>query len=174
MLKRLPNFHDVVCVYAVIASMLFTWSLLLFFWYLPSWLHFMTLGDVLAVFSYVMASSFFESLAFLLFLLFLCFSLPPNYLRNEFVARGTSITLCVIGLIMIYFRVNNAGITKILFSEVGIGLALAIIIISLLLTKIDRVRWALMELSDRLTIFLFILIPLSIFSLLVIFIRNIF
>ena len=173
MLKRLPKFHDVVSVYAVIASMLFAWSLLLFFWYLPSWLHFMTLGDLIAVFSYVMASSFFESLAFLLFLLFLCFSLPPNYLRNEFVARGTSITLCVIGLIMIYFRINNINIANLLFSWLGASLALAAITISLLLTKIRQVEQALISISDRLTIFLYILIPLSIFSLLVIIIRNI-
>lgn len=173
MLKRLPNFHDVVSVYAVIASMLFAWSLLLFFWYLPSWLHFMTLGDLIAVFSYVMASSFFESLAFLLFLLFLCFSLPSNYLRNEFIVRGTSITLCVIGMIMIYFRINNINIANILFSWLGASLALAAITISLLLTKIRQVEQALILLSDRLTIFLYILIPLSIFSLLVIIIRNI-
>ena len=174
MLKRLPVFHDVISVYAVIASMLFAWSLLLFLWYLPSWLHFMTLGDIIAVFSYVMASSFFESLAFLLFLLFLCFSLPPAYLRNEFVARGTSLTLCVIGLIMIYFRVNNAAIASILFSRSGIGLVLAAVAVSLLLTKIHRVRWALISLSDRLIIFLYIVIPLALFSLLVIIIRNIF
>jgi hypothetical protein len=173
MLKRLPNFNDIVSVYAVIASMLFAWSLLLFFWYLPSWLHFMTLGDVIAVFSYVMASSFIESLSFLLFLLLLCFSLPAKYLRNEFIARGTSITLCVIGLIMIYFRINNANVANILFSRTGIGLSLAAVAISLLLTKIHRVRWTLISLSDRLIIFLYILIPLSFFSLLVIIIRNI-
>jgi len=174
MLKRLPNFHAVVSVYAVIASMLFAWSLLLFFWYLPSWLHFMTIGDVIAVFSYVMAASFFESLTFLLFLLLLCFSLPSNYLRNEFIARGTSITLCVIGLIMIYLRVNNTYITNILFSRFGIWPTLVAVAVSLLLTKIHQVRWALISLSDRLTIFLYILIPLSLFSLLVIIIRNIF
>ena len=173
MLKRLPDFHDVVSVYAVIASMLFAWSLLLFLWYLPSLLYFMTPGDVIAVFSYVMASSFFESLAFLLFLLILCFSLPPNYLRNEFVARGTSITLCVIGLIMIYFRINNINIADILFSWLGAGLALVAITVSLLLTKVHQFRRILISLSDRLTIFLYILIPLSLFSLLVIIIRNI-
>jgi hypothetical protein len=133
----------------------------------------MTFSDLIAVFSYVMASSFIESLTFLLFLLFLCFLLPPNYLRNEFTARGTSITLCVIGLIMIYFRINNANIAGLLFSGIGLGLALVIIAASLLLTRIDRVRRALTSLSDRLTVFLYILIPLSFFSLLVIIIRNI-
>jgi len=174
MLKRLPNFNDIVSVYAVIASMLFAWSLLLFFWYLPSWLHFMTLSDVIAVFSYVMASSFVESLTFLLFLLILCFLLPPNYLRNEFIARGTSITLCVIGMIMFYLHMNNANMAKILFSGNGAGLALTAVAVSLILTWVDGIRKALISLSDRLTIFLYILIPLSLFSLLIIIIRNIF
>jgi len=173
MLKRLPNLPDIVSVYAVIASMLFTWSMLLFFWYLPSWLHFMTLGDLIPVFCYVMASSFFESLAFLLLLLFLAFALPSNYLRDEFVARGASIALCVIGLIMLRFRMHDVSMIKIFFLGNGIGLVLTAVIVSLLATKINLVRRALISLSDRLIVFLYILIPLSLFSLLVIIIRNI-
>jgi hypothetical protein len=71
----------------VIASMLFAWSILLFFWYLPSWLFFMDFGDLFGVFCYVMASSFFESLAFLLVLLFLSFSLPSKFFKDEFAIR---------------------------------------------------------------------------------------
>jgi len=169
MIKRLPRFFDIVSVYAVIASMLFAWSTLLFFWYLSSWMFFMNLNDLIAVFSYVMASSFIESLAFLLFLLFLSFCLPPKYLRDEFVSRGTSITLCVIGLIMLYSR-NTFGISISLFGRM---LVLVTVLVTFLSAKIRLMRQALIWLSDRLIVFLYILIPLSILSLLVIIVRNI-
>ena len=174
MLKRLPKPQDILSVYAVIMSMLFAWSLLLFFWYLASWAHFMTVGDIVGVFSYVMASSFIESLAFLLFLLVVCFLLPQNLFRDDFVVRGTVISVCVIGMIMIYFRITNTNISDLLFSWVGLGAALAIIAVSLFMTKFKRVRDILVSLSDRLTVFLYIFIPLSIFSMLVVAIRNIF
>jgi hypothetical protein len=173
MLKRLPRLPDVVSVYAVIASMLFAWSLLLFFWYMTSWLHFMNFGDLFAVFCYVMASSFFESLAFLLFLLLINFLLPLKYFRDEFVARGTSIALCVIGLIMIQFGVHNSVVSTIFFSRNLIGLILTTVAFSFLSAKIRFVRRALIWLSDRLIVFLYIIIPLSLLSLIVIIVRNV-
>jgi hypothetical protein len=172
MLKRLPYFPDIVSVYSVIAFMLFAWSLLIFFWYLPSWLYFMSFGDLFAVFCYVMASSFFESLAFLLFLLLLSFFLPPKYLRDEFVARGTSITLCVIGLIMLNFRLNISNKFDISLPWFGVALFFAAVAGSIFFTRLRPVRQALIWLSDRLIVFLYILIPLSLLSLLVVLVRN--
>jgi hypothetical protein len=172
MLKRLPHFPDIVSVYSVITFMLFAWSLLIFFWYLPSWLYFMSFGDLFAVFCYVVASSFFESLAFLLFLLLLSFFLPPKYLRDEFVARGTSITLCVIGSIMLNFRLNISNKFDISLPWFGVALFFAAVAVSILLTRLRPVRQALIWLSDRLIVFLYILIPLSLLSLLVVLVRN--
>jgi hypothetical protein len=166
MLKRIPPFIDIVSVYAVIASMLFAWSIILFIWYLPSWLYFMDFSDLIGVFCYVMASSFFESIAFLLFLLFLSILLPLKFFRDEFVPRGTSIAICMIGLIML----NAYHISIPRFLET---LVLAAVVVSFLSTKIPLVRQALMWLSDRLIIFLYILIPLSFLSVLIIVARNI-
>ena len=173
MLKRLPSLPDIMSVYAVIATMLFTWSTLVFLWYLPSWMHFMTLGDLLPVFCYVMTASFVESLTFLLVLLLLCVLLPSNFLRNEFIPRGTTISLVVIGLIMLRNRFPGSGMIDFFFSINGLVLILAVILAAFLSTRIALVRRALISFSDRLTIFLYILIPLCLFSLVVILIRNI-
>lgn len=173
MFKRFPSFPDIVPVYAVIVFMLFAWSVLQFFWYLPSWLYFMRLSDLVGVFSYVMASSFIESLAFLFLLLFLSFILPSTYLKDEFIVRGTSITLVVIGLFMLYFRLNIANQFKFPVSWYGILIILAAIGFTFLSAKLRPMRQALIWLSDRLIVFLYILVPLSVLSLLVIIVRNI-
>jgi len=173
MLKRLPTFPAIVSVYAVIASMLFAWSILHFFWYLPSWLFFMRVTDLIGVFCYVMVSSFIESLAFLSFLLLLCLILPSIYLKDEFVARGTSIALSAIGLLMLYFRFNISKAFDVPIVWFGAAVILVAAVISFLATRILPMRQTLIWLSDRLTVFLYILIPLSLLSLLVIIVRNI-
>jgi len=173
MFKRLPSFPDIVPVYAVIASMFFAWSILQFFWYLPSWLYFMRLSDLAGVFSYVMASSFLESLAFLFILLLLGFVLPSAYLKDEFIVRGASISLVVIGAFMLYFRLNVANQFKFPVPWYGILTILAALGVAILSTKLRPIRQALTWLSDRLIVFLYILVPLSVLSLLVIAVRNI-
>jgi len=173
MLKRFPSFSSIVPVYALIASMLFAWSILQFFWYMPSWLYFMSLSDLVGVFSYVMVSSFIESLAFLFLLLFLSFTLPSAYLKDEFIVRGTSIALVVIGLFMLYFRLNIANQFRFPVSWYGILTILAAIGVAFLSAKLRPMQRALTWLSDRLIVFLYILVPLSLLSMLVIIVRNI-
>lgn len=171
---RLPKLSDVLSVYAVIATMLFTWSALLFFWYLPSWAHFMMMGQMAATFSYVVVASFLEGLSFLLFLLVLCFFLPPEYLRDEFAARGTAITLPVIGMIMIYFRITNENIARIIFSATGLVISLVIVLLFYFSANNARINSLFAALADRFTVFLYILIPIFVLSLLIIAAGNIF
>ena len=171
---RLPKLNDVLSVYAVIATMLFAWSTLLFFWYLPSWMHFMLLGEIAATFSYVVIASFLEGVSFLLFLLVLCFFLPPEYLRDEFAARGTALTLPIIGMIMIYFRITNENIARIIFSVTGLVISLVVILLFYFSANNPRIKSTLAALADRFTVFLYILIPIFVLSLLSIAVRNIF
>ncbi len=173
MFKRLPSLQEFIPVYAVVASMLFAWSILQFFWYLPSWLFFMSAGDLVGVFSYVMFSSFVESLAFLLLLLSLSFILPSAWLGAEFIVRGTSIALSAIGLFMIYFRFDIFGKYGIPVIWFGVIVVLTAAIVSFLAGRFRPIKRALAWLSDRLIVFLYILIPLSVLSLLVIVVRNI-
>jgi len=172
MIKRLPPFSDVLSVYAVIASMLFAWSTLLSIWYLPSWLHFMGIGDLIGVFSYVMASSFVESLFVLFFLLLFSMIPPQKYFRDHFAVYGASAAFCVIGLLMLRLILANFFTISIpRFREI---LIFAPIAISLLSVFAPPLRRAWLWFSDRLVVFLYILVPLSVLSLFVILVRNIF
>jgi hypothetical protein len=170
MLKRLPSFSEIVPVYAVIASMLFAWSILQFFWYLPSWLHFMAFENLFGVFCYVMASSFIESLFFLLFLLLLSFILPQRYFKGEFAAYGTALALAIIGpLVIRMILLDSFGIS---IPQFGLVLVSMPIVFSFLSLRVSPVRKAVTLVADRLIVFLYILIPLSLLSLFVIAARN--
>ena len=175
MLKRFPSFNQVISVYAVIAFMLFTWTALLFAWNLPAWLKFVPPSELLAVFSYSIFSSFVESLIVLSILIAICFVLPSRWLRDEFIRRGTVIAICALSLIMLRSYLNTSGGARVVTatSLVWVVFLLAVMI-SLLVTAVPVLRRAVLGLSDRLLVFLYIWLPLSAVALLVIVFRNIF
>ena len=174
MLNRFPKRQEIASVYAVIATMLFTWSVLLFLWYLPSWMHFMSVGDIAAVFCYIMSASFLEGTSFLIVLLVICFVVSPEYFLDEFIARGTAISLPAIGMMMVYFRITNENISKIIFTPIGLIVSLLVILISYFSANNRQVRQALERLAERLTVFLYVIIPVFTISIAVVVIRNLF
>lgn len=174
MRKRLPEFQSIVQVYAVIAVLFAGWTITAFLWKLSAWLLLLNLGEIFIIFSYAMAANFLESLIILLLLLIACILLPASVLRDEFVVRGTILSIGMIGSLMVFVGSQmQFGIEK--------GLLLWIAPLSVLLlmafllqriSKFQRVRFMAIWFSDRVVVFLLILVPLfAVASVYVIF-RN--
>lgn len=174
MRKRLPSFNQILSAYAVIAFMLFAWALLWFFWNIPSWMKFMTPGYLLSTLSYPMLASFLESLTLLGLLLIPAMILPAAWFRDRFAARGAAVTLGLLGVIMLrdyLIIVDNLLLKpKPIF---WLTLSLSTALLLFLAAKFQWMEKTLTLLADRLTIFLYIFVPLSVISLLVILVRNI-
>lgn len=174
--NRLPPFEAILPVYAVIAFMVFSWTIVSFLWKLPSWIQFLNLGDILVVFAYSMTSALLESLAILGILLLACLLLPARWMRDVFVTRGTTAAVFGFGSIMLYmYRYSEIGYSFIssLFLWSLAGLAVAILM-TFLSTHIRGMVRAAAWVSDRLIVFLFLFVPISLVSLLVVIYRNIF
>lgn len=171
--NRFPAFDQILAVYAVAAFMLFSWSLLWFFWNVPSWLHFMNLGVMFATLSYTVAASFLEGLTFLVLLLIVAFILPPTWFRDHFTPRGSAVTISLLGLIMLrdYWIVSENYFLKPM-TTFGLVLAALMAILLFLTVKFSWMAKALSVLADRLTIFLYVFVPLSILSILNVLLRN--
>ena len=176
-LQRFPNTSAIPPVYAVIAVPIFGWTLTSWLWKLPSWLNFLTPGEITAILSYAMMTAFLESLLLCSFVLLLCFIWPTRTFRDQFVVRGTwlaiGLALSVLG--------NGAwrGLTRYTYAEVSLIvwtiLSLAAIVLLIFLSGRVRLMATAAEwISDRLTVFLYILIPVSVLSILVVFVRNTF
>ena len=84
---RIPPVAAILSVYAVIAFMVFGWTILNFLWEFSSWIFFLTTGEILTIFAYSMVSDLLESLVILGFLLLVCLILPGHWLRNVFSTR---------------------------------------------------------------------------------------
>ena len=175
MLERLPKPQAILQVYAVIAFMLSAWTIVAFLWKLSAWLLFLNIGEIFTIFSYSMLTNLLESLLVLLLLLMICALLPPRFLRDDFIVRGTILSVGLIGSLMVYLGLNRAfgmGNRVLLLAGPFAVLSLMIFLLSVS-SKFRWLRSATNWISDHLTVFLFILVPLFLILSAYVIIRNI-
>ena len=172
-INRFPSLEENIQVYAVIAAPVYAWSVLWLFWELPSWLNYLTLSEILPIFAYALVTNLLESLVLLAGLDLLCFVLPQKWFHDSFVARSFLLVLLGLGYLMYFaslfgleadYPANLLRWSAVIF--------VMFFSLSLILGRISAVRKMAEIVADRLTIFLYLTVPLSLLSLLVIFLRN--
>jgi len=165
--------EDIAAVYAVIVLLIYPWTLTRFFWKLSSWLLFTPFGDLGNIFAYMMAVNFLESILVLLAPLGLSILLPRGWFYERFVSRGVSLVL--LGLGYLIFLNRNMDATALFPWAMVRLIPLVLLVIPILVFLLDRisiVRSFLNELANRALIFLYITIPISLISVLIVVIRN--
>lgn len=175
MLKRFPKPQAILQVYAVITFMLSAWTMVAFSWKLSTWLLTLNIGEIFTVFSYAMLTNLLESLLVLSFLLVISALLPSRFLRDDFIVRGTIISMGLIGSLMMYLGLNRA------FNNENVVMLLSgpIAVLSLMVfflgfsSKFHWLRSATTWMSDRLIVFLLILLPLFLLLSAYVIVRNI-
>jgi hypothetical protein len=164
--SRIPTWDKIAPVYAVIVLMVYTWTILWYFWKIPSWLLFMTVWELLSAFSFALATNLLESLTVLFLILLLCIILPKKWFYDVFVSRGA--TLALSGLWYMTVLAKQFEIKKdyptVLLAWTPAILA-AIVLLVVIVGLIPLARKIIEALAERLTVFLFISIPLSILAL---------
>ena len=159
--------------YAVVATPLYAWSILWLFWQLPSWLNHLTLGEILPIFAYALATNLLESLLVLAGLNLICFLLPKAWFHDSFVARSFLLVSLSLGYLMVFALSfgKEADYPTGLWLWFPVVLVL-FLLLSLILGRVLLVKKLTEAIADRLTIFLYLLAPLSILSLLIVIARN--
>jgi len=173
-INRFPSLSENLQASAVVATPLYAWSILWLFWQLPSWLNHLTVGEILPIFAYALATNLLESLLVLAGLNLLCFLLPNKWFHDAFVARSFLLVSLGLGYLMVFalsFGKEADYPNGLLFwSPLVLGLFL---LFSLILGRVFIVKKLTEAIADRLTIFLFLLTPLSTLSLLFVIARNV-
>jgi hypothetical protein len=173
--KRLPSRAEIAPVYAVIVVMVYTWTILWFYYNLPGWLGFLNLGDVFGIFAYSVATNFLESLAVLAGILMFAVILPRAWFSDAFVARGGALAILVLGLMMyIAAQFETKEYYPAELIRWSPALLAAILVLVFFLGRILPVRRAIEFFADRAIIFLYISIPVSLLGLLTLLLRAIF
>lgn len=175
MRKRLPEFESIVQVYAVIAVLFAGWTITAFLWKLSAWFLLLNVGEILTIFAYAMAANFIESLILLSMLLAACILLPANLLRDDFLVRGTILSIGLIATLMAF-----VGSEMQFGVESGFLLLIApLLVLSLMAfllqraSQFQRVRSLAIWFSDRVVVFLLILAPLFVVASAYVIFRNV-
>jgi hypothetical protein len=177
-LHRLPNPQAILQVYAVIAVMFSAWTITAFLWKLSAWLLILNIGEIFTVFSYSMVANLLESLTILVLLLLICALLPGTLLRDHFVVRGTILAMGIIGSLMAFVTFHmQFGIEsgmKLFMAPLAVLLLTALVLV--FPAKFRLVRFlhsAIQWISDRMLVFLYVLVPLFVIVLAYVIFRNI-
>ena len=172
MLNRFPKRDQIVPVYAVGVTILFSWSIITTVKeILSNWSLYFNVVDILGLFSYVMAGAFLESLLLIMFLLAACFILPKKLLLDKFTFRGTTLVISILVTIMYYYTQTPLGDSLENMSRLGLFFVLALFLVMLgeLFQVVDRL---VKHIADSCIIFLYIYPPISFLSILTIIFRN--
>ena len=172
--KRIPGWGQVAPVYAVIVLMIYAWTLVWFFWKLPSWLFFLNAGEIVIALAYALATNLVESLLMLCAPLVMSMALPKQWFHDRFVARGAA--LAISGLAYMMYLANQFktkdDYPSLTLKPWTLALALGVILFIVYLAgRLSLFRKLIELLADRAIIFLYISLPLSLISLVVVIFR---
>jgi hypothetical protein len=176
---RLPNRQSILGVYAVIVFLVYSWTLFASFYKLPSWMFYLTIGQILSVYAYAFSVDLLESILALagVFALDLTLFLA---LRNmeEFQTRSILVVLSVLvsSMLRLILFSNYEKNEAFLSGELTwwAFTFLFTLVIAVIVPKNRWVRKALEVVADRAIVFLYIYLPLSLVSLVTVLIRNIY
>jgi len=174
-LRRFPTFNQILPVFAVIAFFTYGRTLFTFAFKLPAWLLFQPLGEILSNLAYGLAYNLLESLAILLVFLIFCFIFPAYIFKDRFVVRGTWLAVTLLGSILVYFKFYSSigpDFLDYIYLWSGVTLPLAILA-AFLGGRISFLQKAALWFSDRVIIFVYLLVPASMISIVVVIVRNI-
>jgi hypothetical protein len=173
--RKLPLWSEIQVVSGLLVFAVFSWSIRGFLYKLSAFLLYYNLRDIFGIFSYMMGIALLESAIIMLALLFLAAILPKGWFREGFNYKASLLTL-VVGGAMLYlqsiltFRLPSVR-TLIVFLVISFA---AWLVLNFLTIKVKRFRVALDFILDRLSVFLYLYVPLGIIGLGVVVVRNLF
>jgi len=175
--KRLPEQSEVYTVLGVVVFVVYGWSMRGFFYEVPSFILYFKVGQILAIFSYMMGFALLESLLATLGLGLLSLLLPVSWFKNGFVYK--SFITVLVGAIALLWLENNIMAfnnklppVDLLLSAAGIVLGVWAILL-LAFHYIKLLQKLVLFIADRVGVMAYLYIPLGLLGWIVVLIRNI-
>jgi hypothetical protein len=157
----------------MIVILTYGWTIYWALWKLPSWLNFLPLGEIGSIFCYLMATNFIESLIALFAVIFICLILPQKWFRDLFVSRGSVLAVSVLVSIMVFeYHFDKPSDYFYRFPLYLLLILLIAGVLVFLAGQIQIVRKAVEVFAENAVIFLFISLPVSVLSLMIVIVRN--
>lgn len=167
-------------VFSIVVFIVFSWMLYRFFYQVPSWLGYLSVWGVLVIAAYALSFALIESLVFMGFILLLDLAFPARHFKDKFVAQGSALALVIgAGAVLLQRKINV--ISKLEEGHI-VGFTLAFLVLlalvsfisSLLFDRFQSLARLVNAVAERMTLFIYIYVPLGLLSLVVVIVRNLF
>ena len=178
--ERLPTIEAILPVYAVICLAVYSWTLYRLAYFIPGWINAMSITEILAVVCYGLAFDLFESLLLLVALILPAFILPGALFRERFSPQAILMVLAVTVVAIVLqdniqvFYEWQPGQFRLGLLAVCASLVVLFFISFLLVKYVKGLANFIRSLGERAMVFLYLYMPLSGLSLILILIMNIF
>jgi hypothetical protein len=191
--KRLPQRQDILYVFGGVVFIVYSWALRGFLYQLSSFIVFHPLGEIAGILAYMMALALLESVLVMVGLVSLAFILPRKWFLDGFVYKAflaalvagiaslgvqqfltekkAAIEFLSAGVELAQTRQAREYLNQLLYAGAGIAVTILTALI-LFFEHMPRLQKILLNVIERLQVFLYLYIPIGMLSLLVIFIRN--
>jgi hypothetical protein len=178
--SRLPTRQEILPVFSIILFIDFSWMFYRMFWQVPSWLYYMGIQNILVITAYTLSFALFESILVLGVLLFFSLVFPAKYFRDKFIPLGSAIAVfmgvCAWAIQRKISLLEKVELQQLLLYPLVFLVVLVVLVFafSYLFDHFKFMPRFISSIADRMVVFAYIYIPLSLLGLVVVIIRNIF
>jgi hypothetical protein len=176
--SRFPAWGEIVSVFAFISLLVYGRMLYVFVWKTPSWLYYLTTGEIFSILSYSLVVSFFESAGYTALLAMIGFLLPERWFRREFITRSAWGMTGWLAVLVLYFHgLSNPGFGGGMFrpntmAPWALVALIAGILFAIFSPLVRPMKTSAMWIADQAIIFLYIFLPTSLIGAVVATLRN--
>jgi hypothetical protein len=170
---RFPDRRASILVFSAAIFAVFTWTVRGFIYQVPSFILYFNLWDILGIFALLLTFALMESMLVAGLVILFGALLPAKWLKAGFAYKGF-ITVVVSAIVFIYLKSVMTNQPTIQF----LGTTFFVAFLSWLGLVLTAHFWhrfqrLVLDIADRLSIFLYIYIPLGLLSVMVVMIRLI-
>jgi hypothetical protein len=170
---RFPDRREITLVFSAAVFTVFTWAVRSFIYQVPSFILYFDLWDILGIFALLLTFALLESALVAGLLVLFCALLPAKWLKTGFAYKGfISVVVAASAFIYLKQAMNNQPTIQFLGTIFSVTF-LSWLGLILAAHYWDRFQRLILDLADRLSIFLYVYIPLGLLSVIVVIIRLI-
>ena len=171
----LPDRRSLVLVFGSAAFLTYTWTVLVSFWKIPSWLFFLNASQIFSIYAYSFLVNLIESILLTAVAVFLRGIVPGRWWKDDFVPLSVITFAGIVAGLNIWIQQYgpSAAPRVILDGQFGWIMAVSVSLLALafLFHKIGFLKSAAAAFADRTVIFLYIYLPVTALSLVAIALR---
>jgi hypothetical protein len=175
---KLPSRQEALVVFSVIVFIVFSWTLYRVFWWVPSWLEYLSVWNILIIVAYVLAFALFESLTMMGLIVILGLLFPKQTFKDQFIVQGSAIS-ATLGVIAFLVQRKVSLIYKLELWQtlayptlILIGAVILVPMLSFIFKRFNLLSRLALAAAERMTIFAYLYVPLGLIGVLVVVARN--